>query len=432
VTSPSTRLRPSSWLSSDRWSGRVERVRADRALVDSLVAFACGLTLTAIGGMGAVLIFGAGQSGPVAYNPPGLATGLGSVTNVLVAPFARWDALWYLGTAQHGYAPGGSPPGQFFPLYPLLVAAVARLGVGVVLAGILISSVATVIALRLIWKLTEFELGARYPEAPRLAVFATALFPMALFMTADYPVSLFLALSVGAMWMARHERWAWAGVLGGLATAADSIGFVMIVPLGLIYLSARRWRPRFDVLWLVLVPAGFGTFMAWLALKGLDPFSPFSAHKAWLRETANPLSGLWLAARSAWAGVRQIVSGQSLIVYWTPGISYGYDPMTIARANLEQSAFFLLAVGGAIAAFRRLPAAYGAYVITLLVVVLSDPIDALPLSGLPRFVQSTFPIMMMIGLWLARHRRWRLPVLGSSALALVYFSGSFATWHWVS
>ncbi len=432
MTSPSTHVRPSSWFSGDGWSDRIARLRAERALRDSLVAFSCSLALTVIGGIGAVLIFGAGNPGPVAYNPRGLATGLGSVNDVLVAPFARWDALWYLGTALHGYAPGGSPPGQFFPLYPLLVNVVGHLGVGVLLGGIIISAVATVVALRLIWKLTDYELGARYPDAPRLAVYATALFPMAFFLTADYPESLFLACSVGAMLMARGERWAWAGLLGGLGAAAHSLGILMIVPLGLVYLSARRWRPRLDVLWVVLVPAGFGAFMAWLAIKGLDPFSPFSAHKTWLRETTNPFSGLWLATRAAWAGVEQIVSGQSLTVYWIPGISYGYDPMTIARDNLEQFAFFLFGVGGAIAAFRHLPAAYGAYVIAILVVALSDPIEALPLSGLSRFVLVAFPVMMIIGLWLAQHRRWRIPVLGSSALLLAYFVGSFATWHWVA
>jgi hypothetical protein len=38
----------------------------------------------------------------------------------------------------------------------------------------------------------------------------------------------------------------------------------------------------------------------------------------------------------------------------------------------------------------------------------------------------------MIGVWLARHRRWQLPVFGSSALLLVYFAGSFATWRFVA
>ena len=325
-----------------------------------------------------------------------------------------------------------SPPGEFFPLYPLLVALVAFLGVGVVFAGFLISSVATVVALRLIWKLTDLELGPRHPDAPRMAVFVTALFPMAFFMTADYPVSLFLACSVGAMWMARHERWAWAGVLGGLGAAAHSLGFIMLIPLGLVYLSARNWRPRFDVLWLVLVPAGIVAFMAWLEIRGMDPFSPFTSQRTWLRQNANPFSGIWLGIRAAWAGVEQISSRQSLNVYWTPGIFFGYDPMTIARDNLENLGFFVVALGGAIAAFRRLPVAYGAYVVAVLLVVVSDPIAAMPLSGLPRFVQVAFPVMMMIGLWLARHRRWRLPVLSASGIGLVYFAGWFATWHWVA
>lgn len=432
---PSSRPAHLSPSRRERWFRRVDlldRFRGDIALRDSLLAVACCLALSALSGISAVLIFGYGNPGPVVLNPPGLATGLGPVRDVLAAPFARWDAVWYLATALHGYGAGGSPPGQFFPLYPLLVAALAFLGTGVVIAGIVISTIASVVALRLVWKLTDLELGTRYPDAPRFAVFATALFPTAFFLTADYPESLFLALSVGAIWMARRGRWGWTGVLGGLSCAADSLGFLIFVPLALLYLVANRWRIRADALWLALVPAGYGGFMAWLAFKGFDPFSPFYAHRAWLRAETNPASGLWLAMRAAWAGVRQIASGQSRVVYWIPGISYGYDPMTIARDNLEQFAFFLIAVAGSVVAWRRLPKAYAVYVIALLIVVLSDPIAALPLSGLPRFVAVLFPVTMVMGAWLSRHQRWRLPVLGGSALALVYFAGSFATWHWVA
>ena len=309
---PSARhQRHSSWFSSVGWSDRIVRLKADTALRDALLAYVCSLVLVLIGGIGAVLIFGAGQSGPGVFNPPGLATGLGSVPDILVAPFARWDAIWYLGTALHGYGPGGSPPGVFFPLYPLLVAGVARLGIGVVLGGILISSFATVVALRLTWKLTDHELGDRYPDAPRLAVFVTALFPVAFFMTADYPVSLFLACSAGAMLMARRGHWAWAGLLGGLAAAAHSLGFVLIVPLAIVYLSDRRWRIRLDFLWLVLVPAGLGAFMGWLALKGLDPLSTFTSHGEWFRETPTHSAACCWRLAAAWAGVRQIVSGQT-------------------------------------------------------------------------------------------------------------------------
>ena len=42
----------------------------------------------------------------------------------LLAPLARWDAVWYLRIAHSGY---GSSPARaaFFPLYPLLVRGLA-------------------------------------------------------------------------------------------------------------------------------------------------------------------------------------------------------------------------------------------------------------------------------------------------------------------
>jgi hypothetical protein len=411
---------------------RIDRLTGERALRDALIATAFCLGLSAASGIGAVLIFGNKQPGPGDFDPSGLATGLGPVRDVLVAPFVRWDAVWYLWTALHGYGPGGSPPGVFFPLYPLLVSIVARVGIGAVLAGFLISLVATVVALRLVWKLTDLEFGSRWPGAATLAVFATALFPMGFFLTADYPQSLFLACSVGAMWMACRNRWGMAGVLGGLGAAASPLGFIMIVPLGLMYLRNNRWRLRPNVLWLVLVPAGFAAYMVWLGLNGFDPFSVISAEKIWLRETTNPISGLWLATRAAEAGVRQIWSGNNQSFYWAPARFYGYDPMTIARVNVEQFLFLLLAIVGAIAALRRLPAAYGIYVIAILIFAASDPLPAMPLNTLSRFVATAFPITMLFGLWLARHRGWRLPVLGGSALTMMYFAGSFATWHWVA
>ena len=410
----------------------VRRLRGDVALRDALLATACCLVLSAIGGVGAVLIFGAPSNPPGVLHPPGLISGLGSVPDVLVAPFARWDSAWYLWTALHGYGPSGSPPGQFFPLYPLIVFLVSRVGPGVLVAGLLTSVVATVVGLRLMWKLTDLEFGEAHPDAPRLAVFATALFPTGFFLTAVYPQSLFLALSIGAMIAARKGRWVWAGVLGGLGAAAHSLGFVIIVPLGLLYLQAKHWRLRADVLWLALVPAGFGLFMAWLALKGLDPLSPLYAHKTWLRNNTNPFSGLWLAVRAAWAGVRQIVSQQSAHVYWVPGIAYGYDAMTTARDNVEQFVFLIGAAVAGIASVCRLPLAYAAYVLALLLVLVSDPIQALPLDGLSRYVAVLFTVPMMIAWGLSRHPRWRVPVLGASALGLVYFSGSFATWHFVA
>jgi hypothetical protein len=106
--------------------------------------------------------------------------------------------------------------------------------------------------------------------------------------------------------------------------------------------------------------------------------------------------------------------------------------MTTAADNLALFGFFAFAVWGTVAALRRLPLAYGAYVGVVLLVVVSYPITAQPLSGLSRYVAVLFPVQMVAGRWLAVHRRWRVPLLALSTAALVFYTGYFATWHWVA
>jgi hypothetical protein len=413
------------------WSLDLARLRNDMALRDALFAAGCCFVLVLLSGTIAWLIFPSGDTAGV-LDPPGLVEHLGSsLKDTLAAPFARWDAAWYLTAAIHGY---GHPwaTATFFPLYPLLIAIGGSLGIGYITAGVLISVVSFVIGLRMIWLLTRLEFGAAYPNAPRYAVLITALFPTAFFLTAVFPEAFLLATSTSAIWFARKNKWPWAGLMGGLGAAAHSLGLLLAVPLGLLYLREHRWRLRPDVLWLALVPAGYAAFMLYLGLSGHDPLWPLYAHEKWQRFFVDPASGTWEATRAAFAGVQQLVSGQSVHAYWQPAVVYGYKPMEAAADNLELFGFFLLAIAAMIGAFRRLPLAYGAYIATVLVVVVSDPISAQPLSGLSRYVAVLFPVQMVLGRWLSVHRGWRVPVFALSIAGLVFYTGYFATWHWVA
>jgi len=399
---------------------------------DAGIATACLLAIVFAAGTGAYLIFGPDLSAG-GFNPKGLIDHVGSVGNVLVSPFARWDSAWYMTAAQHGYGEQlpAAPP-AFFPLYPLLIAILGTFGLNDVFAAVMISIASLLVGLRVVWLLTDLEFGEHYPEAPRLAVFLIALFPTAFFLTAVYPESLLFALSASAFWMARQGRWAWAGLLGGLAAASHSLGLLLIVPLGLLYLREHRWwHLRFDVLWLALVPVGYGAFMAYLGLRGMDPLSPLYIHERWFRDFTGPFKGTWLAIEAASAGFHQLFSGSAYPIRWPAERQLGFDPMTASRDNIELFAFLVLAVAATIGAFRRLPLAYGAYIAVVVLVSVSYPIEAQPLAGFSRYLAVTFPVQMVMARWLAAHKPWRLPVLGLSSCALAYYVGYFATWHFV-
>jgi hypothetical protein len=443
-------------------------------------------------GIGAVLAFGSGPVRN-AFNPPGVTRGLGWLGNLLAAPAARWDAAWYLVIAHYGYRPDlgafTSSRTAFFPLYPLGLSAISHVGVPPVLAGVLLSVGALAGGLYGIHRLTTLELsragraqdgrvGDGRPDAgevARLAVMITAFAPMAFYFSADYSESLYLALSVGVFLCARQGRWAWVGVLGALATATRSTGVVLLLPAAMLYLYGPRedrapdfeprrprrptirhrspdlpgasflnqavsrpraisrlrpnYRPRRDVLWLGLVPAGLGLYMVYLALNGGNPLLPFHAQNVWGRHFAGPYMGVWDGAKAAFAGARQLLSLQRQHVYFPAA---GGSPFIDAGHNLMLLAFLLLAIPAIVGVLRMLPLAYGVYVIAALAMPLSYPVASQPLMSLPRFLVVLFPLSIWLAAWLAGHPRVRTPALVGSAALMVLFVGEFATWHWVA
>jgi hypothetical protein len=395
---------------------------ADPALRWALRGACATFLITTLAGIAAWLLIG-----PVAihggFDPSGYVDRMGTVRDTLAAPYARWDSVWYIVIARYGYAPG--PSTAFFPLYMLLTHVVALAGPGQLIAGVIVSLVSLVIALRGLWLLTEIELGA---DAARLAVLCCALFPMAFFFSAVYSESLYLAVSVWAFLMARRGRWAWAGALGALAAATRSAGVLVAVGL-LVLLIADENAGLRDALWLALVPLGLLAYMGWLAILGIDPMSPFNAQEVWYRHFAGPFGGIWDGARAAWGGVRQLVSGSTRHDYFPQA---GGNLIADADHNVLLFASLLAVVPAVVGVLRRLPLAYGAYVIAALALPLSYPVTPQPLMSLPRFIAVLFPLYMWGGWWLARHPRLRVPLLGASATAMAIGAAEFATWHWVA
>ncbi len=105
--------------------------------------------------------------------------------------FARWDSGWFYGIARNGYAftEGGRSNLAFFPAYPMSMRFVGRLMGGdqqsdYFIAGILVSWAAFALALVVLYRLAELELGDE-AAALRCTMYAT-VFPFAFFFGVVY------------------------------------------------------------------------------------------------------------------------------------------------------------------------------------------------------------------------------------------------------
>jgi hypothetical protein len=224
----------------------------------------------------------------------------------------------------------------------------------------------------------------------------------------------------------------------------------VLVGLLLLWLEQRhpssrwaRWPParalppsaagggggRRDLLWLGVVPLGLLAYLGWLGILGLDPLAPFSSQADWFRHFTGPVRGVLDGGQAAFAGARQLLSGQTHTVYYPRA---GGDPMIVGWHNVMLFGFLLAAVPLLIGALRRLPLAYGVYALLATCLAVSFPVTPEPLTSVPRYLVVLFPLPMALALWIARHPRLRLPVLGASAVSLAGFTELFATWHWIA
>jgi hypothetical protein len=410
-------------------AGLLARVRASEAVRMAWRAFAWSRVAILAVAVFAALSATAAERNAGKFDVAAVTSPLGGFGDLLASPLARWDAVWYLSIAGEGYDGADSPRHAFFPLYPLLARGVAELGGGgaaaLLLAAYAVSLAAFFAALVLLYRLTALELGRRaaWPTLLLLCVF-----PASLYFGAPYSESLFLLCSVGAFYAARTGSWAWAGVAAAGASATRSAGVLLLLPLAFLYFqqSGRRIRP--DVLWLALAPAGLVAYAVYLGVAYGDPLSFSHVQEFWNRTFAGPLVGAWDGASAAFDGVRQLLSGSRDVAYFEQSAG---DPFRVAAQNIALFGFLCFALTGAVGVLRRLPFAYGLYVVTALMLPLSYPVAAQPLMSLPRFVAVLFPIFMWLGL-VCEERRLTDRVAIVSAVVLGVFVTQFATWQWVA
>lgn len=297
-------------------------------------------------------------------------------TELLFNVFARWDAVWFLGIAEHGYQT--AKEAAFFPLYPLVVHVVAFVTRSALVAGVLVSLVAGGVAAAALSKIGRALIGDR---GAKDAVLYLALFPLAYVLTAVYSDGLFLALSTVAFLAALRDRPWLAGITGGLAVATRLIGIALLPALAM--LIWRRRRSLRHLLPLALLPAAVGLFAAYLQWQLGDAGAILDGQSYfWGRHmaTLGPLGGLWEATSAAGSGaVDSLRTGDAV------------GTLNVFYFLLLLAAFALTWV-----AWRSLGAAFGVYSLAYLTIALSVPGEDAPLVSLPRFLLADFPLFLAL------------------------------------
>ncbi|MFN8474342.1 MAG: glycosyltransferase family 39 protein [Anaerolineae bacterium] len=330
--------------------------------------------------------------------------------NLFLDGWVRWDSYWYGGITAGGYSAvaqdGVHRNVAFFPMYPLATRGVAAIIPNIFMSGLIVSNVAFLLALILLYRLVSARYNA---SVARRTIVLLSVFPFSFYFSAMYPEALFLLAFVAAFYFGEQRRWLLAGLCAAVASATREVGIAVVLGLAILYLEQvqfdwRRIRP--NILWLLLGLAGLGGYFAYLGIQFGDPLLSMKSHfvPGWLEGVTPDM------ARETLVGFLTLPSG---------GLAAGrYSAILVMELLIFFGALLLSVLG-----WRRLPIPYA--VMGTLVVLLS--FSAWIVMG--RLVAPIFPLFMALALILDEKPVYEAVVYASSILlALLAIMFSHAYW----
>jgi Mannosyltransferase (PIG-V) len=315
----------------------------------------------------------------------------------------RWDALHFQRLAEVGYNASDILKAWFYPLYPWCVRLVMSVTGNSLVAGFVVSGIASVVAAVVLRRLVGLDFSA---DVTRRAVWFFLVFPTAFYLHIGYTESLFLALMLGAMLAARQECWWLAGVLGALSWMTRANGIVLLptlaVEAGHQWFVQKRWRWHW--LWIGIVPLGFGVYL-WLnwRISG-DPFAFLK-----MRNQLFHMSFSW-----PWTGIRGTIG------------NFHRNPNQAEIVGGEELFATLLALVCGIVSWFKMRPSYAMWISGNWILLASVTF----IESMPRYALTMFPIFIFFGI-LSKSRFWFGVITTWSILMLAIFSSLFVRGWWV-
>lgn len=319
-----------------------------------------------------------------------------------LAIWQRFDANWYVSVAETGY---GKIAGDdhFPPLFPMLIHLLKPLFGSAFLAGLFISHLATLYAIKLLYD-TFLELGGSL-VAKRSTLFIV-IYPTAFFLFSVYTESLFLVTALLAFQQMRKRSWIRAGFWIFCAILTRLQGAALIIPMLYLMWQERPFLRKFTH-WVGLgLPALGGLFYLFLRSRQItDGTIPF-VEAEWHARLVPPWETYWYA-------VQTLLSGRFTFI----------DTLNWSIATL----FIILLVAG----WQKIPLEYNLYSAFSLLIILLRIVETQPLISMSRYSLMLFPAFFILGL--AGENPWiRRLILYTFIPLNLYLSAQFFLWGWVA
>jgi len=334
--------------------------------------------------------------------------------HTLLDSWYRWDTGRYIHIATFGY--DQSWTFAFFPLYPLLEKGGTFLTHDPFVAGLLISNLAGLGLLVVLYRLVEHDFDAEH--AWRTALYL-AVFPTAFFFAAAYNESLFLLLTVLSFYSMRQANWWLAGLCGFLAALTRSVGLLLFLPFCYEYLRQHRFHLRalrFDLLAGALIPAGLGIYALYCFYQFHDALAFSHAQSLWNRRLQVPwyafleaLHQIQLNRLLSFISIHNVLDLSACLFIFVLLVLCWVGPWKFSR---EQRAYSIYAAG-----------LYGW-------LLLFPTLGNTPLVSYSRFMLEVFPAFIVLAA-IGRKRQPNLYYLTLSVTLLSFLLLQFLTGHWM-
>lgn len=326
----------------------------------------------------------------------------------LATELSNWDGVWYLRVATRWYptvALHGKSTLGFFPLYPMVLWAVGHtLFIPLTLGGLIISGIGGFVAVVLVRRLAVLWWGE---QVAKKAVVWFCLFPGSVVFSMVYSEGLLIPLAAGCLLALHHKRWVLAGVLAGIATAVGPNGLVLIAVCAVAVIrvakhhGARSTETRQSLPALVIAPAGFVGFCAFL----------------WAH-TGTPLAFFW-AQRNGWGEQTEPLALLHQAQYLAQEISFTNFDIHLIDWNLVSGLLgaAFLAVGIFLLFRRRADVPPEALVWVLGIAFLTVTSEHVPPN--PRMLITAFPALLVYTRYLSGRGYWVLLGVGTTLLLVM-------------